>query len=684
MLKCGREVLGMLAVAAIGACALSASVADARAQAPAAARCTLTLELEWTGGEAGAQVAGPPIEAPTQDVLLEVADGRVVEVVGWPWDTAGEDDPAPRAEGSWHLGSKADGKVRARIEADPGSVLVVRRGDHAVRLPIAAILEGPQSAPAAAGLSLTARRLPWDVLGIDFGAGAEDGVAAPGTPVPVTIGYNILQADAAEVTVRTTAALRPAGEAGAVWEFEQREVLPANQPVPPARLWSIPAPAKEGTYVLEVQAAWEATPAREGTRLGRLIRRRRPPGMVGTSSRRVALTVLAPQEGPARPLPAAGDAGPSGVEVDSFDLGRIRNARFSAWGRAPATPGGSAWEIPAQLLADPARREKEREWLRGFIAKAGAEPARIGKADDAGLAWSAVAVRCNRPGRPHRLLVSPTAGEAGAIGAVLVDPGTADRPPRVVLDACGGSSPAGKGPLEWLVWPGSAESILVLVNRSRDADATIGSVRLVEIAPGDEATPVLASSASGRALGIHLHGADALDRFTVAAEPGVDDPLASAENLASYLATCGATFVVLPEVASEREARRRLNGRLAEDGTGPDRMAMALRVLRRRGLSAWLEPDLGRPGALAGLPPAGSEEATAQGVARIGPDGAGHGAWACGRGWTCGSTRARRRSGSRRRWGARSDEPVVEGPEGAGRPCDRLVRLSGRAEPDRQ
>ena len=34
----------------------------------------------------------------------------------------------------------------------------------------------------------------------------------------------------------------------------------------------------------------------------------------------------------------------------------------------------------AWLDADPAHREKEREWLRGFISKAGSEPARLARA----------------------------------------------------------------------------------------------------------------------------------------------------------------------------------------------------------------------------------------------------------------------------------------------------------------
>lgn len=606
----------MLAVSAAGVLSTLLAAADLRAQGPPEA-FEMTIEVDWS--QPGADDHALPLEPPSQDVVLEVIDGRVVEGVAWPWDAVAKVGPAPIEGGSWRLGPGAAGKVRLRVEVATGSTLVVRRGDQESRHAIAAILEGPQAVTLAEGLSLAVRRLPWDVLDVDFGAGVEGGVAAPGATVPVSIGYNILQPDAAEVTVRTTAALRPAGKPEAVWEFEQREVLPANRHVPPARLWSIPAPTKEGSYVLEIQAAWESTPGRESSRIGRLIRRRKAPGVVGTSSRRVVLTVMGPVAPAPPPVLASGESGAKGAEVDALDLGRLRNARFSAWGRSPITTGGAAWELPPQVLADPARREKDREWLRGFISKAGSEPARIGKADEAGLAWSAVALHCERPGRPHRLIVAPSSDDPAALGAVLVDPGTPERRPRVVLDACGASSPSGNGPLEWIVWPGATETILVLLNRSREADATVGAVRLVELEP--PAGVAAAGPTDGRSVGIRLQGPDPLSRFAAQAEPGIDDPLAAAENLASYLATCGATFAIMPESPAERDARRRLGGRLVEDATGPDRRELALRVLRRHGLAAWLEPDLAAPGALPDLPPAGSEEASSQGLARLGPDG---------------------------------------------------------------
>ncbi|MDG3003107.1 hypothetical protein [Paludisphaera mucosa] len=633
MRRRGREVLAILAVSAMGTLFLPAPRAAARGGEESTPRSGLSIELTWS--VPGAADQAPALEPPPQEVVLELTDGRATEAVAWPWDAdtsmRGQADPAPTPSGAWRLGSQPSGRVRMRIEATPASTLLVRRGDQVVKLPVSAILEGPQTVPQPSGLSLTVQRLPWDVLAIDFGAGAEEGVAAPGTAVPVTIGYNILQADAGEVTVRTTAVLRPIGKPDPVWQFEQREVLPANLPEPPARLWSVPAPAKEGSYILEVQATWESAGAREGSRIGRLIRRRRAAGVVSTASRRVVLAVLASQTKAVPAVLAASGAPGRPNEVDSFELSRLRSARFAAWGRSPVASGGSVWEVPAEVLVESSRRDREREWLRGFITKPGAEPAKLGPVDASGLAWTAVALRSPHPDRPHRLTVTIAGGDPSALGALVVDAGSADRRPRVLLDACGtatvAESPTGtRQPLEWIVWPGTAEPILVLFNRNPTFDVTVGAIRLIELEPtaAVAATPPVAA-ASGREVGIQLVGSDALERFEGSTEPGMEDAFATAENLASYLGACGSTFVILPERLEDRSRRRRLNGRLAEDATGPDRLDMVLRVLRRRGMSAWLEPDFRRHDAFPELPPPDSAEALQQGLARIGPTGAADG-----------------------------------------------------------
>ena len=59
----------------------------------------------------------------------------------------------------------------------------------------------------------------------------------------------------------------------------------------------MPAPGVEGSYVLEMHSTWEPAGARDtgGTRLGRLIRRRKTSTVANSATRRVLLAVVAPK-----------------------------------------------------------------------------------------------------------------------------------------------------------------------------------------------------------------------------------------------------------------------------------------------------------------------------------------------------------------------------------------------------
>lgn len=615
-----REVLVILTTFLLGALAPSA---------PAFDRVGMTVELSWTVAEgANPQENAADSQPP---VMVELTEGAVVEAVAWPppadpSSSSGRSGPSRTETGAWRLGQGPSGRVRMRIETGLGGEIVVSRGEVVSRTPIADALDQIPGAPAPADLLVTVERLSWDALMIDFGSGAEDGTAAPGAVVPVTIGYNILQPDAAEVTVRTIAALRPIGRADPVWRSEQSELVAANRHDPSSRVWSIPAPEKEGTYVLEVQAIWEAAGARDVSRLGRLIRRRRALPGSGAASRRVVLTVFDSEaRSPAASL-IGGETPPRETEVDAFDLTRPRNARFSTWGRSPAPPSGSAWEVPREILVEAARREKEREWLRSFIAKAGAEPARLKAADASGMAWSAVALRVARPEKPHRLSLTIAEGSSSALGVAMVDPGGGGRSPRLVLDASALVAPSPETvahpQFDWIVWPGASEPLLVLFNRDPSDDITVGAVKLVELDPAPTAGEAISKpDQPARGVGLHLAAPGALDRFGGVREQGMSDALGIAENLSTYLATCGGSVVILPDHLADRHRRRALSGLLHEDSTGPDRLDMTLRVLRRHGQSAWLELDLEGENALPGLPPPGSAEALQEGLARVGRQG---------------------------------------------------------------
>ena len=231
-------------------------------------------------------------------------------------------------------GPRAPASLRARLEVTLGTELVVRRGDQVVRMPVVSILERPQHTPDQSPLTLSVDRLPWDSLAIEMGQGAEEGVVSPSASVPLRVQYNILWPEATEVNVRTTAVLRPLGSTEVLWKSEERELVPANRLDPPPRLWKVPAPAAEGTFVLEVRANWEPSSARDTSRLGRLIRRRKPAPVCSAASRRVLFSVVSPHEQATFPArPGAAEMAGRETEVDSVDLTRIRSTRFSAWGR---------------------------------------------------------------------------------------------------------------------------------------------------------------------------------------------------------------------------------------------------------------------------------------------------------------------------------------------------------------
>ena len=93
--------------------------------------------------------------------------------------------------------------------------------------------------------------------------------------------------------------------------------------------------------------------------------------------------------------------------------------------------------------------------------------------------------------------------------------------------------------------------------------------------------------------------------------------------MAQYLASCGASSVVLSERLADRARRRALDGQAAEDSSGPDRLDLFLRILGRQGGSAWVE--LATDGPLPGLPDPGTPEALARGLTRLDRHGRGDG-----------------------------------------------------------
>ncbi len=531
-----------------------------------------------------------------------------------------ETGTSPQATASggrtWRLGSRVPGRVRARIEAPLDAGLVVRAGDQVVNIPLVAILERPQRTPPQSQLTVSVERLAWDSLTIDLGEAGRDGIVAPGTQIPVSVAYNILWPEPADVSVRMSAVLRPIRGGDVLWRIEPREVVAANQREPAKQVWNLRAPRMEGTYVLEVQASWEPVGTREGSRLSRLIRRRKPAAVTSSSVRKVAFTVIDPTA-----REAEGGHGRE-IEVDSIDLARARSYRPLAAGRSQAAaPGRFAWAVPPEALIEPSRRER----VRGWFMRNGVEASKLEPADQAGLAWTAVGLKVSHPDRPHRLTLKVRGGEPSALGVAVVEAasGQLGSGSRLLLDACAsgppiipGGSPAS---FNWLVWPGSAEMVLILVNRSADAVVHLGNVTVTELDELPAARPLPAPTAGARTLGLYLSGLRSLEPF--GAQVGVSDPLLTARNLARYLRFCGATAVVLPAELADRSARQTLDGQADEDSTRPDRLETARRILARQGCSLWLEIGFEGPQALPGLPEPGSAEALRRGLVRVDHEG---------------------------------------------------------------
>ena len=339
-------------------------------------------------------------------------------------------------------------------------------------------------------MNVAIERVTWDSLAVDLGESARDGIVAPGAEVPVNVAYNILWPESGDVAVRVSARLRSARGGEVLWRFELREVVPANLLEPPARVWSIRAPRAEGTYFLEVRASWEPAVNREGSRLGRLIRRRKPVTVASSAVRKVAFTVL----DPATRQPAlSSEAHSREIEVDSIDLTRSRSLRPLAAGRSGAAePGRFAWPVPPEALIEPSRRDRVRGWIiahrrRGREARTrrclgdglvGHRPQGITSRSDPpphaqGQGWRAVGSE-RGPHRIRRRRPRPA--------------------PRLLLDACASGPPIlADGPpatFTWLVWPSSNEMVLVLVNRSEDAQVGLGTVALAEL---DDVPPASAS-----------------------------------------------------------------------------------------------------------------------------------------------------------------------------------------------
>ena len=613
--------------------ALGGQVSGARVgqvTGPADPPVRLALEISWTSPA----VPGEGEPATGAEIQLEVSPGEVVDALAWPSGTP----PERLASGAWKLGTERSGRIRAKVEAPLASSVLIRVGQGPpMRFPLTLILEGSRRTPSQSSVEVMVERLPWDMITVDLGAPNESGVAAPGAKVPLSVGFNIVTPDAGQAAVHCVAELKPIRGGQAVWTSDFRETVPTNQAA--VTTWALPLqmPTIEGTYVLELRASWvPLIPQDGGTAIGRLLRRGRRNllgglvgGLVGggASTRKVTLAVVDPAMKPDNPASSPARL-EHDQEVDAIDLTRSRNTqRLTAAGRARPVPADpSHWPIPEEALAETPRRDR----LRGWISRGDSEASRLAPADASGFAWTAMGLKVNHPGRPHRLSLAISAGHPSSLGVAMVGPSGVSGKPRLLLDACASGPPVlPAGPpvmFSWLVWPDAHDPVLILVNRATEAPVQIGALNLTELAeiPSGPAIEEPGGGAKTRGLGLQLSGPQVFERFGIAVEPGIRDPLMASRSLGQYLTYCGTSVVVLSDGLADRKHRQGLGRQAAEDSIGPDALEIAVATLGRFGISTWV--DLSFAGALPGLPDPNSAEAMTRGLVRVDksgrPDGA--------------------------------------------------------------
>lgn len=624
--RAGGVLLAMLVLARLGGGVLAQ-------ERDATGLVRLTVEIRWSaaalpplpevdarGQSARPGVGGPVIASVTAGRILDavnrasVEDGRL-EMAGWSIE--GSPRPVSGGGGRWHLGNSNQGSARVRLEVPSDAGLLVEAGGQSTRFTVSGLLEAPQQTMPQAPVVVHVERLKWDPIEIELTEG--DGVYGEGAKVPVTLGFNVLTPEPGQVTIRYALELRPIRGGPVLWRFEPaQEVVPTNQLRPPRRLVHVPLPAGEGTYVLTTRATWEPVVGPlEGSRLGRFLKRKKA-SLPNSAQRTVSLAVLG--TGTLTKPPGASDRVQEDRVADSVDFSRGGPGRPRASGRTPLLElGGSEWALPEAAMVQPGLRDR----LRGWISRSG--ECELGGMDPSGLAWSAVPMRVGRPGSAHRLRVTIAGGPPEALAVAMVVLPGADVRPRVLLDACATESTGDREQdatvLSWPVWPDSAETVVLLMNRSSGSTVRVRSVELVEC--GDE-LPVLSlvetHASAPRWLCLDVSRPGDLYRFgAIVDNLATIDRVGLARNLSHYLSHCGASALVLPDLAAERRDRLRLDGQAAEDGTAADLLELTLRVLARRDQSVLVA--LSGNGLRMVLPDPGSEEAREQGLVALNEEG---------------------------------------------------------------
>lgn len=577
-----------------------------------------TLEVTWKTPQPPELPELPKEHQATgssQTVEAELAEGKIVDVLvgGSAGDhllantlrarVAAGDSPARRV-----LGDSHEGHVHVRVEAPISGDLLIRAGGRLTRFSLSSLVDRPQRTLPDAPVEVVVRRIPWDPIAFELVEG--EGVCAPGSLVPIALGFNILSAEPCDIGLQYVAELRSARDSSVHWRYDGRpEVLQTNTTDAVQRRIVVPMPNEEGTYVLEVRASWDSAASLEASALSRLLRRKRS-GPSGSAIRRGSLVVF--DAGNRDKATADGNAPPR--VVDQIELARARSGRAVASGRAPIGGLDKRWPVPTEALVEPRFRDR----VKGWISRS--DEHLLAPADATTVAWSALELKSGRLGQAHRLTVTLNDGPVEALGVALVVPGTSSAQERMLLDASVSSRVSedaqSSRTVSWLVWPDHASPVLVLVNRNDLAPLSLKSITLEELPGGARPAEVgLIPSENARSLMLHILDTD-LKRMGGAVDgSAVVDRAALVRNIHGYARHCGASSVVVPQTLADRQGRLALDGQGHEDSLAPDMLDLLLRELKTTGMTAVVEVDCSEQ--IDNLPPPNSIGARQRGLVRL-------------------------------------------------------------------
>ena len=480
--------------------------------------------------------------------------------------------------GRGRLGSGPRGRVRARVEAPLGAELTVQVGRPGDPDPAGLAPRRPAADRARRrGVEVGVERLAWDAIQVDLGEPGGDGTVEPGAAVPLSVGFNVLTPEPAEVDLRCSAELRPVRGGEPVWR--QRVAArwsPPTRSSPPAHAADGRRPrGPRGRTSWRSETTWEPLADPAGTRLGPVGPAPAEPVADDLGDPPADAGGRRPRSRPPRRRPPRRDGGRAWRSTRSTWPGPGGIGRRPRAGRRWPAPGRSAWRSPRRRWSRP------RSATGSGAGSTGTAPSRRPwprPTRRAGLVGRRPPGR-RTPSGPHRLTVTvagghparwawrwwPAAGRAAAAGSCSTPAPRARR-----------SSTAGPpATFSWLVWPdagrpgpgpGQPRPVGAGAGRRRSRSTELADLPARRRpARTPSARWACTWPASGRSTG------SAAGRRLGPGRPAGRRP----GTWRRYLAYCGASTVVLPDGLADRAppAGPRRPGRRGRDRPRPARPA---------------------------------------------------------------------------------------------------------------